>query len=129
MAKALAVGAAATKVALDAMLARLNGGVFRLLSSAPATLADVGFNATAFAGATSAVPSVATANALTPSGTPTAGTIASAQWRTSGAVVDVTFTIGTSNSDMIVADPVIPGGATSVTVSGLTFSLEIGPTP
>lgn len=130
MAKTLTVGAAATKAANDAMLARLGGGTFRLRATST-TLANVGFNATAFAGATSAVPSVATANTLTPSGVPTAGTIDNGQWITSSAVVDMAFTIDVSGNtpDMVVSNPVIPGTATSVTISGLTFSLEIGPTP
>jgi len=130
MAKNMTVGGAATKAALDAMLARLGGGVFRLRSSTT-TLANVGFNATAFAGATMAVPAVATANTMTPSGVPTAGTIDNGQWITSTAVVDISFNIDTSGNtpDMIVSNPVIPGTATSVTISGLTYSLEIGPTP
>jgi hypothetical protein len=130
MAKNLTCGPAATKAALDGMLARLGGGTFRLRAST-STLANVGFNATAFGGATSAVPAVATANTLVPSGVPTPGDIDNAQWITSSAVVDISFNVSTAGNtpDMVISNVTIPGTATSVTVSGLTFSLEIGPTP
>lgn len=130
MAKAMAVGAAATKAALDAMLARLGGGTFRLRNGS-STLANVGFNPTAFQGATTAVPAVATANTMVPSGVPTAGDIDNAQWITSTAVVDISFNVSTAGNtpDMVISNVTIPGTATSVTISGLTYSLEIGPTP
>ena len=112
--------------ALNGITALLNGGDFRLLTSADAQLAKLTLSPTAFGAATNASPSVAVSNTVTKDGAPVAGTIAKFQLRTSSAAVRISGSVGASGADLIVSDPVIPAQATEVTCTGgLSLSLQI----
>jgi hypothetical protein len=124
----------AERAALDAVLALINAGSgdasgdFELLTSANASLAVLPFSTTAFGSATSngGIAS-ATSNAITNSGTPTAGTIGNGRFRDKANSAVVTFSISASGGggDMIVTDPVIPANATAVSCSGVTITLNV----
>lgn len=113
------------KAGLDGICAVFNSGSVRLLNGSSVELAAPTFGATAFGAATTANPSVATANALTADTTITAGTIASIQFRDSGATSRLSGSVGVGTGDFQVADAVIPGTATSVNLGSLTFSLSL----
>lgn len=113
------------KAALDGITALFNGGVARLTNAGASELAAPTFNATAFGAATTASPSVATANAFTADSTITSGTIANIDFRTSGGSSRISGSVGVGSGDFQVTDNVIPGTATSVTLSALTFSLSL----
>ena len=113
------------KAALDGITPLFNSGTVLLTTAADAELAVPTFGATAFGAATTASPSVATANALTADATITSGTIGKISFRTSGAAVRINGTVGVGSGDFQVSDNVIPGTATSVNLSSLTFSLQI----
>ena len=119
------IATAVNKAALDGITALFNGGSVDLSSSAPAVLANVGLNATAFGGGTTAAPSVATAGATTPDTTVTAGTIVSIAFKNSGGTSLISGSVGVGSGDFQVSDNVIPGSATSVDIAGLTFSLVV----
>lgn len=115
-----------TKAALDGGCATLNSGDFRLLTSGDAVLATLGLAATAFGAATTASPSVATSGSITADSSPTDGTAAKFELRTSGASNRITGSVGTTGTDLVVTDNVIPADATEVTCTGgLTLSLTI----
>lgn len=116
---------AVRKAANDGIAALLNSGQARLLTSGDVELAMPTFNATAFGAATTANPSVATANTFTADSSVTAGTIAKVDFRTSGGVTLIAGSVGVGSGDFQISDNVIPGGATSVTVSALTLSLSL----
>lgn len=122
---ALTIANEVRKAALDGITALLNSGQFRLLTAADAELAMPTFGATAFAAATTASPSVATANALTADTTITAGTIGKFDLRTSGGVSRIAGTVGVGTGDLQVSDNVIPGTATSVNLSSFQLSLQL----
>ncbi len=122
---ALTISNEVRKAALDGITALLNSGLMQLNSSAPAELAKPVFNSTAFGAATTANPSVATANAFTADSTITAGTIATFQMQTSGGSARISGTVGVGSGDLQVSDNVIPGTATSVTLSALSLSLSL----
>jgi hypothetical protein len=122
---ALTIANEVRKAGLDGIAALFNGGQFRLLSSAPAELAMPTFNATAFGAATTASPSVAAANAFTADSSITAGTIATFDMRTSGGSSRISGTVGVGSGDLQISDNVIPGSATSVTISALNMSLQL----
>ncbi len=122
---ALTIANEVRKAALDGITALLNSGLMQLNSSAPAELAKPVFNSTAFGAATTASPSVATANAFTADSGITAGTIATFQMQTSGGSARISGTVGVGSGDLQVSDNVIPGTATSVTLSALTLSLQL----
>lgn len=111
--------------ALDGMTALLNGGDFRLLTAADAELAVLALAATAFGAATVASPAVAASGTITADATPVAGTIGKFQLRTSGGVARISGSVGTSGTDLVVTDNVIPADATEVSCSGLTLSLSL----
>lgn len=111
--------------ALNGITALFNSGTFRVLTSGDAELAAPVFNSTAFGAATTASPSVATANALTQDTSITAGTFTKFEMRTSGAANRITGSVGVGSGDIQVADNVIPATATSFNISGLTISLQI----
>lgn len=113
------------KAALDGITPLFNSGTVLLTTSADAELAAPTFGSTAFGAATTASPSVATANALTADASITPGTIGKIAFRTSGAAVRINGTVGVGTGDFQVSDNVIPGTATSVNLSSLTFSLQI----
>ena len=113
------------KAALDAITGLLNSGSFRVLTSADAELAAPVFNSTAFGAATTASPSVATANSLTADTSITAGTFTKFEMRTSSAAVRISGSVGVGTGDIQVADNVIPGTATSFNITGLTISLQL----
>lgn len=110
--------------ALNGMTAVFNNGFFRLLATAT-ELAKMTFGATAFGAATVASPSVASANAITPDTSVTAGTINAFELQTSGSAVRISGSVGLSGADIILADVVVPPGATSVSCSALQLSLQI----
>lgn len=123
---ALTIANECNKAALDGITALLNGGNFRLLSAADVELAALPLSATAFGAGTTAAPSVAQSNAITSDTTPTPGTIAKFQLRTSGSANRLAGSVGTSSADLIVTDTVIPGDAVEVTCTGgLQISLLI----
>lgn len=114
------------KASLDGGLVLLNSGQFRLLTAADGELANLTFGATAFAGASTASPSVALSNAITADSSVTAGTITKFELRTSGGSNRITGSVGVGSGDLQVSDNVIPGSATSVSCpGGLTVSLQI----
>ena len=130
----IAVRDDAERAALDAVLALINGGAgdatgdFELLTGANAQLAFLNFSATAFQGATTnGGVAQAVSNAISNSGTPTAGTIANGRFRDRANSAVVTFSISASGGggDMIVADPVIPANATAVSCSSITVTMNI----
>jgi hypothetical protein len=111
--------------ACGGMVALLNSGSFRVLTSADAELASPTFASTAFGTATTANPSVATANTMTPDTSVTAGTFTKFEMRTSGASNRITGSVGVGSGDIQVADNVIPASATSFTFAGLTIALTM----
>jgi hypothetical protein len=113
------------KAALDGITPLFNSGTVRLLTSADAELAVPTFGATAFGAATTASPSVAAANAMTADSSITTGTIAKCELRTSGAAIRLAGSVGTSGTDLIMSDNVIPGSATSMNFSSFTLSLQL----
>ncbi len=117
--------------ALDGGLTAINGGTgdptgdLEFLTSADVSLAVLPMNATAFAAATiSGATAVATSNAITPSGAPTAGTMAKGRMRNkaNAAIVSFSVSLAGGGGDMIVGDVVIPAGVTSVSCSGVTLT-------
>jgi hypothetical protein len=122
---AITVANEVKKAALDGICAIFNGGQFRLDTSGDAELATPTFNATAFGAATTASPSVATANAFTADATPTAGTIAKFLLSTSGSALRINGSVGVGSGDLQVSDNVIPADATEVTVASFQLSLQI----
>lgn len=122
---ALTVANEVKKAALDGITALLNSGLFQLKNAGAAELAKPVFNATAFGAATTASPSVATANAFTADTTITAGTIATFDIQTSGGSSRIAGTVGVGSGDLQVTDNVIPGTATSVTLTSFSLSLQI----
>ena len=122
---ALTIANEVRKAALDGITALLNSGFVQLNSSAPAELAKPTLNATAFGAATTASPSVATANALTADTSVTAGTFVGFVIQTSGGSSRISGTVGVGSGDLQVSDNVIPSGTTSLNFSGLTLSLQL----
>lgn len=122
---ALTIANEVRKAALDGITALFNSGQFRLLTAGSSELAMPTFNATAFGAATTASPSVATANAFTADTTVTAGTIGLFDLRTSGGVSRIAGTVGVGTGDLQVSDNVIPGTATSVNISSFQLSLQL----
>lgn len=113
------------KACLDGGAAVFNSGFFRLDTSGDVELAKPVFNATAFGAATTASPSVATANAFTPDDSVTAGTIAKFLLQTSGGSTRISGSVGVGSGDLQVSDNVISGDVTEVTVSNFQLSLQI----
>lgn len=113
------------KAALDAALALLNGGQFRLLTAASGELANLTFGSPAFAGATTASPSVATSNAIASDTSVTAGDIALFELRTSAPATRISGSVGVGTGDIQVSSVTIPPTATSVSCSSLQISLQI----
>lgn len=111
------------KAALDGITALLNSGSMRLLDAGAAELAAPTFGSTAFGGATTANPAVATANTMTADSSITAGTIASWEMKTSGGSTRISGTMGVGTGDIQVSSVTIPGTATSVNISGLQIAL------
>lgn len=123
---ALTIANECRKAALDAIAALLNAGQFRLLTGADAELALLPFSATAFAAASTASPSTALSNAITPDTTVTSGTIGKFDLRTTGGVSRIAGTVGVGTGDLQVSSVTIPVGATEVSCSaGLTISLQL----
>ena len=106
--------------------ALLNSGQFRLLTSADAELANLGFASTAFGTPTTASPSVSTSGTITADSSVTAGTIAKFEMRTFGGATRISGSVGVGTGDIQISDVVIPGTATSVSCpGGITISLQI----
>ena len=122
---ALTISNEVRKAALDGIAALFNSGLFKLDTSGDAELAKPVFNATAFGAATTANPSVATANAFTADTGITAGTIAKFLLQTSGGSTRINGSVGVGSGDLQVSDNVIPGDATEVTVASFQLSLSL----
>lgn len=126
---ALTIANECRKAALDAITALLNTGSFELTNTAGGAgsqLASLPLNATAFAAASTASPSVAVSNAITADTSVTAGTILGFNLKTSGAANRISGNVGVGTGDLQVSDNVIPGGATEVSCTGgLTLSLTL----
>ena len=120
---ALTIANECRKAALDGLTALLSGGSILFTTSADAELcilpvASVG-------AATTASPSVAILTMTTDTSV-TAGTIAKFVMRTSGVATRLNGSVGTSATDLVVTDNVIPGGATQVACSGgISLSLQL----
>lgn len=127
----------AERAALDAILALINGGSgdaggdFELLTTGLSPLASLNFTIPGSGGAFQAASSnagvaQAVSNAISNSGTPTAGTIGAGRFRDRANSAVVSFSIGTvGNGDMTVGDPAIPGNATAVSCSSITITLNV----
>lgn len=114
------------KAALDGLAAVFNSGYIRLQATGPSTLASPRFAATAFAGGSTASPSVAVSNTIVDDSSPTAGTITLFRLETSGSSLRANGTVSTTSGDWVVSDNVIPGGTTSVGIpGGISLSLQI----
>lgn len=114
------------KAALDAALALLNGGQFRLLNISSTELANLTLSTPAFSTAAAAAsPYSAAANAIASDSTITPGDIALFELRNSSSQTRISGTVGVGTGDIQVASVTIPGTATSVSCSGLTISLQI----
>jgi hypothetical protein len=114
------------KAALDGITPLFNGGNVRLLTSADAEIGVPVFGATAFGAATTASPAVATANAMTADTSITANTtISKCEFRTSANAIRLAGSVGTTGTDLVLADNVVPSTATSVNFSALTLSLQL----
>lgn len=111
------------KAALDGITALLSGGSMLLTTSADAELAILPI--ASVGAATTASPSVAVLSMTTDTSV-TAGTIAKFVLRTSGAATRINGSVGTSGTDLVVTDNVIPSGATQVSCSGgISLSLSL----
>ena len=114
------------QAALNGIAALFNNGLFRLDDSGDNPLAVLGFAATAFGAATNASPSVAVSGSISPDNSPTAGTFTKFLLQTSAPATRFNGTVGTSGTDMVVTDNVIPGTAVQVACSaGLTLTLQL----
>lgn len=123
---ALTLHNSARKAACDAIAALLNNGQFALRSSTT-DLAVLSFGATAFQAATSASPSVATSNSITPDNSPTPGTIDNFQLRSAGGATTIlSGTVSESSGDLVVTETEIPGDAAEVGCpGGLLLSVQL----
>ena len=120
---ALTIANECRKAALDGITALLSGGSIRFDTSADAELATLPISSVG--AATTASRSVAVLS-LTADSSVTAGTIAKFLMRTSGAATRINGSVGTSGTDLVVTDNVIPGGATSVSCpGGISVSLQL----
>jgi hypothetical protein len=122
---ALTIANEVKQAALNGITALFNGGNFVLQATGPTTLASLTFNATAFASASLASPSIASSNSITPDTTVTPGTVTLFRLETSGGLVRINGTVGVGSGDLQVSDNVIPGGATQVSSAGINLSLQI----
>ncbi len=125
---ALTIADAFEQAALNAGLALLNSGQFRLTTAdngGGTELALLTFSATAFQNSTGN-PASATSNAITKDTTISSGTILGFDLRTSGGVSRINGTVRTSGGDLNVTNNVIPAEATEVTCdAGLTITLSL----
>lgn len=120
---ALTIANECRKAALDGLTALLASGSVRFDTSADAELAVLPI--ASVGAATTASPSVAVLTMTTDTSV-TAGTIAKFIMRTSGAATRINGTVGTTGTDLVVTDNVIPGGATQVACSGgLSLTLQL----
>lgn len=114
------------KVALDAALALLNGGQFRLLTSGSSELASLTLGTPAFAAASTANPSVAVSNTITADSSVTPGDIALFELRTGLSATRISGSVGVGSGDIQVSSVTIPPTATSVSCpGGISISLNI----
>jgi hypothetical protein len=119
---ALTIANECRKAALDGITGLLTGGDIRFDTSANAELAVLPLS---WAAASTASPSTAVGTAATDTSV-TAGTIAKFLLRTSGAATRINGSVGTTGTDLVVTDNVIPSGATQVSCSGgITLSLQL----
>lgn len=127
------VSSAGILAALDALLGVINSGSgdasgdFQLQTAGAAALATLTFANPAFApAALVTATNKAAANAITSAASPTAGSIGKGVFRNRANTPVITFDIAAAGTPaMTIADIVIPGGATSVSCSGLEVSLAI----
>lgn len=121
---ALTIANEVRKAALDGITALLNSGQFRLLDGG-VECAMPTFGATAFGAATTADPSVATANAMTADSSITPSAVIDGfDLRTSGGSSRIAGTVGVGSGDLQVADATIPADATSVSWASFQLSLD-----
>ncbi len=119
---------AARQAALNAVGALMNNGFFVLYQTGPAEVATLGLAPTPFQDATANNPSVATSGLISADASITGTlpvTLLTFALQTSGAANVISGTVGTSGTDLVVTDNVVPDTATSVTCSGLTLSLTM----
>jgi len=119
---ALTIANECRKAALDGITGLLTGGDIRFNSAADAELAVLPLS---WAAASNASPSAAVGTATTDTSV-TAGTITKFLLRTSGAATRINGTVGTTGTDLVVTDNVVPSGATQVSCSGgITLTLQL----
>jgi hypothetical protein len=109
----------ARNAACDAIAALHNGGTLEFQTSADAEVATVTFGATAFGAATGGT---ATANAIGSDTSATGGTTTKFVTKTSGAAIILTGSVGTSGTDIIIDNTVVPAG---VTVALTSFTITV----
>jgi hypothetical protein len=112
----------ARKGALDGIVALLSGGNVLFTTTADAELAVLPVS---WGAATTANPSTSLGT-CTADTSVTAGTITKYLLRTSGGATRINGSVGTSGTDLVVTNNVIPTGATEVSCTGgLTLSLQL----
>lgn len=117
------------KAVLDALAAQFNSGSFVLttaINGGGSELASLTFGATAFAGASTASPSVAVSNDITAAADPVAGTILGFALQTSAGATRISGSVGVGSGDIQVSSNVIPDGTLEVScTAGLQITLQI----
>jgi hypothetical protein len=109
----------ARNAACDAIAALHNGGTLIFQTSGDAEVATVTFSGTAFGAASTGT---ATANAITPDTDATGGTTTKFITRTSGAATILGGSVGTSGTDIVIDNTVVPAG---VTVDLTSFTITV----
>jgi hypothetical protein len=109
----------ARDAACNAIAALHNSGTLEFQTSADAEVATITFGATAFGASSSGT---AAANAMTPDTNATGGTTTKFVTKTSGAAIILSGTVGTTETDIIIDNTVVPAG---VTVDLTAFSITV----
>ena len=126
---ALTISGLINQAALNGIGALFNSGSIVLcVTTGTSGLATLTFASTAFAGASTAQPSLNVSNTLQPDTSVTTGTIAFAEFRQTGSTSPILVagvsTAATAN--LVVTSNVVPTGATEVSCpAGITLSLAL----
>jgi hypothetical protein len=109
----------ARNAACDAIADLHDSGTLEFQTSGGVEVATVTFGATAFGAASSGT---ATANTITPDSTATGGTTTQFVTKTSAAAQILAGSVGTTGTDIIIDNTVVPAG---VTVDLTAFSITV----